>query len=143
MHFLHAALGYFVLIVTIVFAIKVNGMEFNMGFHNILGYVCTVVTIFGAFSGMFTAATMKAYKGDKPWSEKERVERVAKIHRIAGYTMLLLGNITVMTGIGYYFNDKLEGDDRKIWGFQSLLLFIVLVGVFEMIYRLRNKYSKG
>ena len=31
--------------------------------------------------------------------------------------MLLLGNITVMTGIGYYFNDKLEGDDRKIWGF--------------------------
>jgi len=42
---------------------------------------------------------MRFYNGDKPWPEKERVERVAKIHRFFGYFMLLFGNLTVMTGL--------------------------------------------
>jgi len=52
---------------------------------------------------MATIATMKHYHGDKDWSEKERVERIAKIHRIAGYFMLFIGNYTIMSGLLTYF----------------------------------------
>lgn len=86
---------------------------------------------------------MRLYQGDKPWSEKERVEKIAKIHRYAGYFMLLLGNVTIMTGTGHYFNDKLDGDDRLIYAPVSLGTFILLVVIFETIYRIRNRLSKG
>lgn len=108
-----------------------------------LGWAFTIFAIFGSISGIFTIATMRFYKGDKPWSEKERVERVAKIHRIFGYLMLLFGNITIATGLSYYFKEHLERDDYKNWAVGSLWGFNILVLLFEVTYRLRNKYSKG
>ena len=68
---------------------------------------------------------------------------MAKIHRYFGYFMLLLGNASVMTGVGHYFGDKLQGDSRKILGIFSLGVFIVLVAICESCYRVRNKYSMG
>ena len=61
------------------------------------------MTVLGSLTGMATIATMKHYHGDKDWSEKERVERIAKIHRIAGYFMLFIGNYTIMSGLLTYF----------------------------------------
>lgn len=140
--YMHAFLGYFVLIVTVVFALRVIKWDFS-DIHNILGIVTLFVTVVGGLSGPATAGTMKMYNGDKPWAERERVERVAKFHRMAGYTMLFLGNVTAMTGIGHYFGDILQGDNRKILGVISLLSFCFIVMVLEAIYRLRNKYAKG
>ena len=93
---------------------------------------------------MFTAATMKAYKGDKPWTEKQRVERIAKIHRIFGYIMLFLGNWGIWSGLSDYYQYKLYSLGGRVnWGSYSMILFLILVITFEVIYRLRNKYSKG
>ena len=145
MHFLHAILGYFTLIVTIVFVLKVVQWEVPSGPHTIIGWIVVIVTIPGALSGVFTVGTMRFYTGDKPWTEKERVERVAKIHRYFGYFMLLLGNVGVTTGLGNYYNFKLKElvEERNNWKEINTILFLVLVITFEVIYRLRNKYSKG
>ena len=103
---MHCLLGYFVLVVTIVFSAKLMEWEFE-GPHHVLGTICLFFTILGSVSGSATAGVMRVYNGDKPWSEKERVERVAKIHRWFGYIMLLVGNVTCMTGVGHYFEDVL------------------------------------
>ena len=100
MHYLHAILGYFTLVCTIVFVLKITKWEPFDELHNILGYVTVIIVIPGSLSGSFTAGTMHYYNGDKPWSEKERVERIAKIHRIAGYVMLFVANVTLGSGIG-------------------------------------------
>lgn len=107
MHYLHCLLGYFVLVVTIVFSSKLLHWDFTASWHHAFGTTCLFLTILGSLSGTVTAGVMRAYNGDKPWSEKEKVERIAKIHRWAGYIMLLVGNVTCMTGIGYYFNEIL------------------------------------
>ena len=57
--------------------------------------------------------------------------------------MLLLGNVAIMTGVGHYYGDRLEGDYRRILGPFNMGVFIVLVFIFEAIYRIRNKYSMG
>ena len=86
---------------------------------------------------------MRFYNRDKPWAEKERVEQIAKIHRWFGYLMLLIGNVTVASGVGHYFGDVLLGDDRAILGSMNLLAFVVVVAILEASYRLRNKFALG
>jgi hypothetical protein len=141
-HYLHALLGYFVLVVTIVWSFKVLQWRFDE-LHFVLGTITLFVTIIGALSGSATAGTMKMYNGDKDWAEKERVERIAKIHRYFGYFMLFIGNLTIVSGCTHYFDAVLNGDDRKILGVVSMVSFTFLVILFETIYRLRNKYSLG
>ena len=111
--------------------------------HNGLGSACVFVTIFGSLSGTVTAALMKGSNNEKPWKSKEYAQRVAQIHKVAGIIMLLLGNVAIMTGVGHYYGDRLEGDYRKILGPFNMGVFIVLVFIFEAIYRIRNKYSMG
>ena len=141
-HYLHALLGYFVLIVTIVWSFKVLEWRFDQP-HYILGTITLFVTMLGSLSGMLTIGTMRMYNGDKDWSEKEKIERIAKIHRYFGYFMLFIGNITIMSGCMHYFGEVLAGDNRNMLGVVSMLSFCFLVVLFETIYRFRNKYSLG
>ena len=63
---LHSMLGIFVLIGTIIFAMKVSHhgfLHFHGGLHNILGSVFVIIAILGALSGFTASATMKFYKG--------------------------------------------------------------------------------
>jgi hypothetical protein len=48
-----------------------------------------------------------------------------------------------MTGAGHYFLNKLNGDSRAALGLISLIVFCILVAIFEAIYRIRNAYSMG
>jgi hypothetical protein len=57
--------------------------------------------------------------------------------------MLLLGNFTIASGVGHYYGDILDGDDRKVLGPLSLITFCLLVAMFEAIYRIRNTYAHG
>lgn len=143
MHVLHALLGFGTLIVTIIFALNVTDWDPMGSLHNMFGSICVILAILGSLSGMVTSGTMRFYNGDKPWSEKERVTRIAMIHRYAGYLMLLVGNVTIGSGIGHYYGDILDGDNRKAFGPLSLITFCVLVAMFEAIYRIRNNYALG
>lgn len=141
-HYLHALLGYFSLVVTIVFALKVTDWN-PVGLHEILGTAFLFIAIVGTLSGSVTAGTMRLYNGDKDWAKQERVTQIAKIHRYAGYFMLLLGSITVSTGIFNYFEFMLLQDSRKLLAQVNIVSFVALVIIFETIYRLRNNYSRG
>jgi len=143
MHYLHALLGGFVLVVTIIFALSVTTWAPFEELHNGIGSLCVVVTIFGSLSGSVTAAMMKFYDGDKPWIKEEKVQFIARVHRYSGYTMLFIGNASIMTGLGFYFGDRLEGDERRVLGIFSFVVFCILVAIFEAIFRIRNKYSMG
>ena len=57
--------------------------------------------------------------------------------------MLLVGNVTVASGVGHYYGDILLGDDRAIMGSMNLLAFVVLVAILEGLYRIRNKFALG
>lgn len=142
-HYLHAILGYFTLVVTIVFALRVTNWAPFESIHNALGSICVIITIFGSLSGTVTAGIMRAYNGDKAWSEQEKVQRVARIHRYAGYVMLFIGNASILTGVGHYFGDRLQGDERRKLGIFSFVVFCILVVYFEAVHRIRNKYSMG
>ena len=72
-HYLHAFLGYFTLVVTIVFALRVTKWEAFDTIHNALGSLCVISTIIGSLTGTMTAALMRVYNGDKPWSKEEKV----------------------------------------------------------------------
>ena len=73
MHYLHALLGYFTLVVTIFFALRVTNWEPFEDLHNGIGSLCVIVTIFGSLTGTVTAGVMRAYNGDKPWVKEEKV----------------------------------------------------------------------
>ena len=142
-HYLHMLLGFFTLGVTIIFALNVTKWEPFDDIHNALGSLTVVCTLFGSFMGTYTAALMQFYNGDKPWSKEEKVQLVARIHRYSGYTMLFIGNAAIMTGVGHYFGDRLKGDERRVLGIFSFVVFCVLVAIFEAVFRIRNKYSMG
>lgn len=57
--------------------------------------------------------------------------------------MLFVGNAAIMTGVGHYFGDRLEGDERRVLGIFSFVVFCILVAIFEAIFRIRNTYSMG
>jgi len=141
-HYLHAILGYYTLIVTIVWSFKVIEWRFDE-VHYVFGTITLFVTMLGSLSGIFTVGVMKFYNGDKDWAEKEKVEVIAKIHRFAGYFMLLIGNITIANGCFKYFDGILQGDQRKLLGFASFFSFVLMVIIAEAIYRIRNKFSLG
>jgi len=142
-HYVHALLGYFVLAVSIVFALSVTSWQPFEEVHHAFGSLTVVITIAGALTGTITAAMMRFYNGDKPWSKQEKVEIIGKIHRYSGYLMLLIGNAAIMTGVGHYYGNRLKNDERRVLGIFSLIVFLVLVAIFEGLYRTRNKYSMG
>ena len=63
-----------------------------------------------SISGSVAAGTMRFYNGDKEWAEKERVTRIAKIHRYSSYVALLFGGVATSSGLGHYFGHTLNGD---------------------------------
>lgn len=142
-HYLHIILGYFVLFVTLIMAYRVTNFEPFENLHSGIGSVCVILAIIGSIMGSLTAAMMQFYNGDKPWSKSEKVELISRIHRYFGYVMLLVGNAAAMTGIGTYYGDRLKGDERRILGIFSMLVFCILVAIFEAIFRIRNRYSMG
>ncbi len=70
MHLLHALLGYFCLIVTIVWAVRILdyfNWTVNSNIHSIVGVFATLLSVIVALSGTFTAGLMQFYENDKGW----------------------------------------------------------------------------
>lgn len=142
-HILHALLGYFVLIVTIVFSMKVTKWDPTANPHTFLGTVSLFLTMLGSLSGIVTAIIGRAYTGDKDWAKKELMQKTGKVHRIAGYIMLFVCNVTVASGLFNYYHDINPSDGGELLARLCILAFIVLVAGAETIYRVRNRYSLG
>ena len=142
-HLAHAVIGVFVIVGTIVQALKVSHWKPTESLHNGMGTLVAFMSVLVAISGSLTATLQQFHKSDAKWTKQEKAQLVGKIHRYTGYIMLFVGNATIMTGIGYYFEDKLRGDERKVLGFFSFVVFVILVAIIEGAYRIRNKFSMG
>ena len=97
MHVLHAILGYFVLIVTMIWGFKILDYfdwTVNRDIHSIAGIASMILCLIVALSGTFTAGLQQFYHSEKAWTPKEKVTKVGKFHRYAGYLMLFLANAT-------------------------------------------------
>lgn len=113
MHIMHALVGCIVLGVTLVWSFKILDYfdySFNTDLHSLAGFTSVILCLIVALSGTITASLAQFYNGDKDWSPKEKVSKVGKFHKWAGYFMLFLGNVTAMTGILHYYKD-IVGDD--------------------------------
>ena len=141
MHVMHALLGCAVLGVTLVWSMKILDYfdwEFNTDVHSIAGFISVILCLIVALSGTLTASLAQFYNGDKAWTPKEKVTKVGKFHKWAGYFMLFIGNATAMTGIGHYFGDIVEDESMQPVGIISLCTFCLLVMIFECFYRRTN-----
>lgn len=102
MHICHALLGVAVLGVTLVWCFKILDYfdwQFNTDLHSIAGFISVSLCLIVALSGSLTASLAQFYNGEKAWTPKEKVTKVGKFHKWAGYFMLFIGNATAMTGI--------------------------------------------
>ena len=109
-----------------------------MSTHGILGLLALLLTLVVGVSGVVTAGMMQWYTGDKPWAERDKVYRVAKLHRYSSYVMLLLGNAVCSGGTATYFSKIGFG----WWGNFAVctsLLFLILVGIHECVMRRYNR----
>ena len=107
MHFLHALLGFFCIVVTLVWVIKILDhfdWTVNSNIHSVAGVVMTFLALIVGLSGSTTAGMMQFYQ-PRDWNPHDRKTCVAKFHRISGYIALFCGNATAMSGITHYFGD--------------------------------------
>lgn len=102
MHVTHAILGFAVVLVTLIWSFKILDYfewKFNTDLHSIFGVASTCLSLVVGLSGTTTASLMQFYNGEKDWTPKEKALRAAKFHKISGYFMLFMGNLTVMLGV--------------------------------------------
>lgn len=141
MHALHAVLGYFTLVVTLVWAFKIFDYfdwKLNTDLHSIAGLAAVILCVIVAISGSTTAGLQQFYK-EKEWTPKEKVTRVGKFHRYAGYLTLFIGNATAMTGVAHYYSEVVRDDSMTPLGVLSLGVFCCLVMLCECFYRRKNR----
>lgn len=77
---------------------------------------------------------MQWYTGDKPWSERDKVYNIAKMHRYSSYVMLILGNGVCSGGVATYFS-KIGYGMWGTFGLCSSILFLALVVIHEFMMR--------
>lgn len=143
MHVIHVLLGYFCMLTTLIWTLKMLNYfdwQINCDLHSLAGFFSCCITMIVGLSGSFTAALMQ-FKRRQEWIPRESVTNAAKFHRYSGYVMLLIGNATAMSGIQHYYGEVVMDYDMAPLGLISLLIFIVLVFIFEFFYRLANHRS--
>lgn len=102
--------------------------------HSILGTIALALSLFVGVTGIATSGMMHFYNGDKPWSERDKVYNVAKVHRYSSYIMLLVGNGVCSGGIATYFS-KIGYGIWGTFGVASSIFFLLLVGLHELCLR--------
>lgn len=67
--------------------------------------------------------------------------RVGKLHKLIGYAILLIANVTTLTGVLSYTRDKLKNDKAVPIAVITLPLFALLYFICEINRRVANKIN--
>ena len=141
MHNFHNLIGLFVVVVTIWSSLEVYAyVDWRQmtNAHSILGLIAMILTLFVGITGLITACMMQFYDGEKPWSERDKVYNIARVHRYSSYLMLLLGNAVCSGGVATYFS-KIGYGIWGTFGICSSIFFLVMVGLHECLLRRYNR----
>ena len=109
-----------------------------MNAHAILGLIALIFTLFVGITGFITAGMMQCYDGDNEWGERDKVYKVAKVHRYSSYIMLLFGNGVCSGGVATYFS-KIGYGVYGTFGVSTSIFFLLMVAVHECMMRRYNR----
>ena len=106
-HAIHVLFGYFITLVTLVWAFKAlayGGWNASQpSFHEVMGITLLSAILIVAFPGILVVMIGKFYKGTPAWSKTtEPQNKVAWFHKIAGYVIVLSGIATTTSGLYTY-----------------------------------------
>ena len=136
---LHNVIGVIVTLLTLITCFQMYAKfdwEQRVNVHGILGMLCMVCSGITGISGLVTVWVMFRAQNQN-WTKIERVTKIARIHRITGYVMLIFGNAIVSGGITTYCYNI--GIGAKSWfGFVCLTVWIAVSFVMEKRYRTKH-----
>ena len=142
MQIMHSLSGYAILILTVVMSllmIKKYGWKIKNDLHTILGVIVLAAVFIAVLSGM---ARMSLGKSEPArWVPKDNAMRVGKVHKFVGFAILLLANVTCLTGVISYTRGILQNDKATPILVITLPLFAVLFLIFEINRRVANKIN--
>ena len=141
MHHMHNIIGFIVTMVTLGTCFQVYAYvdwKQKANPHSILGLIALLLTIFVGITGIITSSMMQWYNGDKAWVERDKVYKVAKVHRYSSYFMLLLGNGVCSGGVATYFS-KIGYGIWGTFGVSSSIFFLLMLGLHEFFMRRFNR----
>ena len=106
-------------------------------FHAVLGLIVLSAILIVAFSGMNTIMIAKFYRGTPAWSKSpEPQTRVGKFHKLAGYSIILLGLAATTSGLYTYQKTFYEGNEDVRYAIANFFVFISILIFSELIYRI-------
>ena len=135
MHVIHVLCGFFVLLVTLIWTLRILNYfnwKVNDNLHSVLGIIACCFTVVVAVSGSVTWGLM--FKSASEWKPREAITQAGKLHRWSGYLMLALGNLTAFSGLWHYQYDIVMDYEMAPLGLISLLLFTLLIILFEICH---------
>ena len=107
-----------------------------------MGVVILVWVFFMSLWGMYTRLLMNRVKWNTKWILKtKQIHKVflynARLKlQITGYLIIVLGQITVLTGVQAYTSEK---HIKYPWGIINFVLFFAIMIIIEITFRVLNK----
>lgn len=140
MHIVHVLTGFAIVIMTTVMCLIMLGKyEWKVvsDFHQVTG-VITFITHFATL-GLGLARIIIAKRTPEPWSKNDKAVLVGKIHRWAGYIILLIANLACFGGVIHYLKDVRKNNKALPLAILTLPLFALIVAILEVNKRLINR----
>ena len=133
--YIHAATGYIITVLTLVYVLKL-GLEFELDEpHNFIGSLYVVVIIPVSITGMLSMIARKALA----WNTKV-TNIIRKAHKFMA-TFLVIGSfMQISSGISYYWNNNRENEETINYILVYLPFSIIIFFAFEVYYRMKKGY---
>ena len=127
----HRISGTFILIITIalgIVGIKNNGwILVGNSIHNVIGLIVFFATFFVAVGGVFARSRARRLE----WKTKV-IHRVKGIHKFFGRIMIILGQVSILTGVLIYNSNN---STKSPLGVIDIIVFFAIVLITEIFYR--------
>lgn len=135
---LHAISGGLLLIVTFVMFFYIIDKKFNWSIKTGLHPVSGLIVLFLVFVTVCLGVARIYYGSNKakPWTTKDNAKRIAKFHRYSAYTLLLIANVTLLTGVFTYIKFHLLNDKYLPLGLLTLPCFFLIIIILEVNHRI-------
>jgi hypothetical protein len=135
MLYVHALLGHvgtFFCVFSSIKMIQFLGWTVTDNVHSYMGLIAASLCLITDMLGSATMYLMKFANKDKPWTEKDKARAVGKVHRIFGYIICFVGNLTCLTGLFHYYKDITMETHKYPLLLLTLPLYTMLVSILEV-----------
>ena len=108
------------------------GAFIRLNLHNLFGLISFFATFFIVAAGFYA----RYLSQNLEW-KSIIINRVTLIHKVGGATLLLVGQLAIITGVLYY-NDDYSANETSLGIIHIITFFAVLV-LCELIYQIYQR----